>query len=140
MVKKITLFSLAALAVIVAGVWAGNARAAASTRVFELRTYYCYPGKLDALKTRFREHTTKIFEKHGMQNIGYWTFEDEPLKDNTLVYIIAHESRDAAKKNWAEFGADPEWQKVRADSEANGKIVEKVDSKFLDPTDFSKLQ
>jgi hypothetical protein len=140
MFKKVTLLSLAALAVIVAGVCAGNARATGSTRVFEMRTYYCYPGKLDALKTRFRDHTTRIFEKHGMQNIGYWTFEDEPLKDNTLIYIIAHESRDAAKKKWAEFSADPEWQKVRADSEANGKIVEKVDSKFLDPTDFSKIK
>ena len=117
-----------------------NARAADSTRVFELRTYHCYPGKLEALKTRFREHTTKIFEKHGMTNIGYWTFQDEPAKSNTLIYMIAHESREQAKKNWDAFRNDPEWQQVQTASEANGKLVEKVDSQFLDPTDFSPIK
>ena len=114
--------------------------AAETGRVFELRTYHCYPGKLETLKTRFREHTTKIFEKHGMTNVGYWTFQDEPDKSNTLIYMISHESREQAKKNWAEFSADPEWRKVQADSEANGKIVEKVDSQFLEAADFSPLK
>ena len=116
------------------------AGAAETTRVFELRTYHCYPGKLETLKTRFREHTTKIFEKHGMTNVAYWTFQDEPDKSNTLIYVISHESREQAKKNWDEFRTDPEWQKVQKDSEANGKIVEKVDSVFLDAADFSPLK
>ncbi len=115
-------------------------RAAEPTRVFELRTYHCFPGKLDTLKTRFRDHTMTIFKKHGMTNIAYWDFQDEPDKSNTLIYVIAHASREQAKKNWAEFQADPEWKKVQAESETDGKIVERVESKFLDPTDFSPLQ
>jgi hypothetical protein len=114
--------------------------AADSPRVYELRTYHCYPGKLEDLKKRFREHTTAIFERHGMRNVGYWTFEDEPLKANTLIYMISHESREQAKKDWAEFGADPEWKQVQTASEVNGKLVEKVDSVFLDPTDFSPMK
>ncbi len=105
--------------------------------VYELRVYHCYEGKLPDLHRRFREHTMKIFEKHGMKNIGYWTPMDEPQKSNTLVYIIAHPSREAAAANWKAFGADPEWQEVQKASEANGKIVEKVDSTFLTLTDFS---
>ncbi|HVG38479.1 MAG TPA: NIPSNAP family protein [Pyrinomonadaceae bacterium] len=118
--------------------------AAASTqsqsKVFELRTYTTEEGKLDALHARFREHTTKLFEKHGMTNIGYWQPEDAPLSGNTLIYVISHPSREAAKKNWAAFGADPEWQKVKRESEAQGKIVSKVDSVFLDATDYSPLK
>jgi hypothetical protein len=117
-----------------------RAHAAPETRVFELRTYHCAPGKLPDLEKRFREHTMQIFERHGMRNIGYWTFQDDPLKGNALIYMIAHASREQAVKNWKEFGADPEWVKVRTESEANGKIVEKVDSQFLDPTDFSPVK
>lgn len=105
--------------------------------VYELRVYHCYEGKLPDLHRRFREHTMKIFEKHGMKNIGYWTPIDEPQKSNTLYYIIAHPSREAAAENWKAFSADPEWQEVQKASEANGKIVEKVDSTFLTLTDFS---
>ena len=108
-----------------------------STPVYELRVYHTYEGKLDDLLRRFREHTTKLFEKHGMKNVAYWTPTDEPLKGKTLVYILAHPSREAAKANWQAFGDDPEWQSVREKSEANGKIVEKVDSTFLVLTDFS---
>jgi hypothetical protein len=122
------------------GLSSPKAGAQDATRVFELRTYHCYPGRLEALKKRFREHTTTIFEHHGMQNIGYWTFEDQPEKDNTLIYMIAHASREQAVKNWKEFGSDPEWKKVSTESELDGKIVEKVDSKFLDPTDFSPIK
>ncbi len=118
----------------------GDARAAGPARVFELRTYHCYPGKLEDLKKRFREHTMTIFARHGITNVAYWDFQDEPDKSNTLIYLISHESREQAKKNWAEFSADPEWKKVQADSEANGKLVQKVDSVFLDPTDFSPMQ
>ena len=75
-----------------------------------------------------------------MTNIGYWVPQDEPAHSNTLIYVIAHESREAAKKNWAEFGNDPEWQKVRTASEVNGKIVEKVESVYMDATDYSKIK
>lgn len=114
--------------------------ALAQTRVYELRTYTCYEGKLDALKTRFRDHTIAIFKRHGMESVGYWVPQDAERSKNTLIYILVHPSREAAEKNWAEFQADPEWQKVRADSEANGKIVQKVDRVFMTPADFSALQ
>jgi hypothetical protein len=110
------------------------------SRVYELRTYTCYDGKLDALKARFRDHTIDIFKRHGIESIGYWVPEDPEKSKNTLVYIVAHSSRSAADKNWKEFRDDPEWKKVAADSEANGKIVQKVESVFMDPTDFSKLK
>jgi len=112
----------------------------APARVFEIRTYHCFPGRLEALNQRFREHTMKIFEKHGMTNVAYWTFEDSPAKENTLIYVISHASRDQAKKNWEEFRNDPEWKQVAADSEKDGKIVEKVDSVFVDATDYSPMK
>lgn len=105
--------------------------------VYELRIYHCYEGKLPDLMKRFRDHTMKIFEKHGMKNLAYWAPMDEPQKANTLIYILAHPSREAAAANWKAFGADPEWQAVQKASEANGKIVEKVDSTFMTLTDFS---
>jgi hypothetical protein len=108
-----------------------------SDLVYELRVYHCYEGKLPDLLKRFREHTTTIFEKHGMKNVAYWTPMDEPQKSNTLIYILAHPSREAAAANWKAFSADPEWQSVQKASEANGKIVEKVDSTFMTLTDFS---
>jgi NIPSNAP len=108
-----------------------------STLVYELRVYHTYEGKLDDLLTRFREHTTRLFEKHGMKNVAYWTPTDDPLKGKTLVYVIAHPSRDAADANWKAFREDPEWQSVRDKSETNGKLVEKVDSTFMVLTDFS---
>jgi hypothetical protein len=111
--------------------------AAESDVVYELRVYHCYEGKLPDLLKRFREHTTKIFEKHGMKNVAYWSPMDEPQKSNTLIYILAHPSREAAAANWKAFSADPEWQSVQKASEANGKIVEKVDSTFMMLTDFS---
>ena len=109
-------------------------------RVFELRTYTCYEGKLPDLLARFRNHTMQIFEKHGMTNIGYWVPQDSPLSQNTLIYMLAHPSREAAKKNWDAFRNDPEWQKVQKESEANGKIVSKVESVFMDATDFSPIK
>lgn len=132
---------LAAAAVLGYGVMESNpAHAAAKARVFEKRTYTCFDGKLDALNARFRDHTIRIFKKHGMTSIGYWVPADGPEHANTLVYIIAHESREAATKNWAAFRADPEWQKAQKESEANGKIVSKVDSVFMDPTDYSQIK
>ena len=113
---------------------------AASDRVFELRTYTAPPGKLEALKSRFRDHTVTIFNKHGMTSIGYWVPQDAPTSDNTLVYVLAHPSREAAAKAWAEFRADPEWVKAKADSEKDGPLTTKVESVFMTPTDFSALK
>jgi NIPSNAP len=102
-----------------------------SERVYELRTYTTLPGRLPALHKRFAEHTMKLFEKHGMKNEGYWTPTDEKLKETTLIYIISHESLAAAEKSWAAFQADPEWQSVRAASEADGKILAKPPEKVF---------
>ena len=113
---------------------------AAANRVYELRTYTTLEGRLPALEKRFRDHTMAIFEQHGMKNVGYWIPQDGPAHSNTLIYIISHDSREAAKKSWAEFRDDPEWKKVSAASEADGKIVEKVASVYMDPTDYSPLK
>jgi hypothetical protein len=119
---------------------AGVLRAQGDHRVFELRTYTAPEGKLDNLHARFRDHTRRIFEKHGMTSIGYWVPQDAPLHDNTLIYILAHPSREAAKKNWAEFAADPEWKKVSEESQRDGRIVSKVESVFMDPADYSGIK
>jgi NIPSNAP len=111
--------------------------ASSSNPVFELRIYHTYEGKLDDLLSRFRDHTMRIFEKHGMKNIAYWTPTDDPLKGRTLIYVISHASREAATANWNAFKEDPEWISVQSKSEANGKLVEKVDSTFMVLTDFS---
>ena len=112
----------------------------AQNRVYELRTYTCNEGKLEALKTRFRDHTIEIFKRHGMESIGYWVPQDGEKSKTTLIYVLAFPSREAATKSWDAFKNDPEWKKVAADSEANGKIVKSVDSVFMDPADFSKLK
>ena len=105
------------------------------TRCFEMRTYFAAPGKLDDLLARFRNHTVKLFEKHGITNIGYWLPVENT--DNKLVYVIACPSREARDKSFKEFGGDPEWKTVAKESEANGKLVTKVVSHFLSATDFS---
>jgi len=105
--------------------------------VYELRIYHTFEGKLDTLLTRFRDHTMTIFKRHGMKSVAYWTPLDEPLAGKTLIYVIEHSSREAATANWKSFGQDPEWVKVQTASEANGKIVEKVESTFMTLTDFS---
>jgi hypothetical protein len=115
--------------------------ALAQNRVYEMRTYTCNEGKLEALKTRFRDHTIEIFKRHGMESVGYWVPQDPEKSKTTLIYIITHASREAAKANWAAFSADPEWKKVAAASEVNGKILAKPpESIFMDPTDFSMLK
>jgi len=126
-----------------AGFWMGRKTTtvhAAENRVFEIRTYTAPEGKLADLQARFRNHTVDIFNKHNMTSIAYFAPLDEPKKSNTLIYILAFPSRDAAKKSWAEFGADPEWQKVAKESEANGKILTKIESTYAEPTDFSPLK
>ena len=114
--------------------------AMAADRVYELRTYTCFEGKLEALKARFRDHTIEIFKRHGMESVGYWVPQDAERSKTTLIYILVHPSLEAAKKNWAEFNADPEWKKVSAESQINGKIVQKSESVFMDPADFSMLK
>jgi len=120
---------------------ADGSSAAGDRRCFELRTYTAAPGKLDALNARFRDHTCKLFRKHGMQIVGFWTpAEGEAGTGRTLVYLLAHASREAARKSWEAFRNDPDWQKARAESEANGRLVEKVESVFLVATDYSPQQ
>jgi hypothetical protein len=111
--------------------------AAADSVVFELRVYHASEGKLDDLLARFRNHTITIFKRHGIESIAYWIPTDDPLAGKTLFYILRHPSRQAATANWTAFRDDPEWKQVSAASEANGKLVEKVDSTFLKLTDFS---
>jgi hypothetical protein len=135
---------LAGLAAVVAGglmplsLHAQSAPAApAGGRVFEMRTYYCHPGRLDALNKRFRDHTVRLFKKHGMENIGYWVPTDKP---DVLVYVLAYPSREAATKAWAGFRADPEWTAARTASEADGPIVQKVDSVYMTAVDYSAIK
>ena len=109
-------------------------------RIFEMRTYTALPGRLDALNARFRDHTTRIFEKHGMTNVGYWTPQEAPLAENTLVYILAHDSREAGQASWDAFRADPEWAQVAEESQRDGRIVESVDVLWLEATDYSKIK
>ena len=128
----ITLFALTIAAARPAA--ADDAKPAAKAKVYELRTYTTHPGKLEALHARFRDHTMKIFARHGMTNVMYWT--PEGSKD-TLVYLLAHESREAADASWAAFRKDPEWQKAYAASKVDGPLVKKVERKYLVPTVFS---
>jgi hypothetical protein len=123
------------------GVAPASPSVAKDSRCFELRTYHAAPGKLEALNARFRDHTCALFKKHGMEMVGFWIPTDpDKGADNTLVYMLAHKSREDAKRSWVAFSNDPEWQKARADSEVNGKLVEKVESVFLSATDYSPLK
>jgi hypothetical protein len=140
-VKRRTLLqALPAATLLPASLWAASQQdtaAPASTGVYELRVYHAAAGKLADLLTRFREHTIKLFDQHGMKSVAYWTPLDEPDKSNTLIYILYHPSREAAAANWKSFQDDPEWKRVHEKSEVNGKLVDKVDSTFLALTDFS---
>jgi NIPSNAP len=108
-----------------------------STVVYELRIYHVLPGKMDALVGRFRDHTMKLFANHGMKSLAYWSAMDEPAKSSTFIYILEHPNREAAEANWKAFRDDPEWKSVKAKTEENGQLVEKVDSTFMTLTDFS---
>jgi hypothetical protein len=111
-----------------------------AAHVYELRTYTAVEGKLDAINARFRDHTRQIFERHNMKSVGYWTPTEGPLAGKTLIYILEHPSREEATRNWAAFRADPEWIKVKAESEASGPIVAKTESVFMTPTDYSSIR
>ena len=106
-------------------------------RVFEMRTYYCHPGRLEALNKRFREHTNRLFVKHGMELVGYWMPIDKP---DVLVYVLAYPSRDAATKSWAGFIGDADWKAAKSASETDGPIVLKVESVYMSPTDYSPIK
>jgi hypothetical protein len=131
------------VAVFVAGLALGHLFDADSTvsaqghQVFELRTYTTNEGKLPSLLARFNDHTMKIFENHGMTNIGYFVPQDAPLLDNTLIYVLAHDSRDAAMKSWSDFGDDPEWARVAS---VDTELVAHVERVFMEATDFSPMK
>ncbi len=136
LVFAVTVFSMFA-----AGTNTTSPSIAPDSRCFELRTYYVAPGKLEALNARFRDHTCALFKKHGMEIVGFWIPTDkEQGAENKLVYILAHKSREAAKQSWKDFQSDPEWQKVRTESETNGKLTEKIESVFMTATDYSPLK
>lgn len=109
-------------------------------RVFEMRTYYANEGKMDALHARFRDHTCKLFEKHGMTLVGFWSPTDEAKAKEMMVYILAFPSELDAKKSWQAFVNDPEWKAAKAASEKNGGLVKKVESVFLKGTDYSAIK
>ena len=139
MTRRQLLDSLSSLPLLSAALLANSQRADAkqSATVYELRIYHAAPGKLGDLLARFRDHTTKLFQKHGMKNVAYWTPLDEPDRGNLLIYILQHPSREAATANWKSFQDDPEWKRVKEESEANGNLAEKIDSTFMALTDFS---
>ncbi len=109
-------------------------------RFFEMRTYHAAPGKMPALHARFREHTIKLFEKHGMTVMGFWSPADPDEADKTLVYLLAYPSREAREASWKAFQEDPDWKAAKAASERDGKLVDRVESVYLNPTDYSPLQ
>ena len=110
-------------------------------RVYELRTYHANDGKIESLHNRFRNHTNYLFVKHGMTLIGYWTpTDDKDGAGKTLVYLLAHDSRDAAKASWTAFGGDPAWRAAYADSIKDGRLVGKIDSVFMAATDYSPVR
>jgi len=124
------------LAAFAAGLSVGQEKKG-NTRLYELRTYTTLPGRLPSLHKRFAEHTIKLFEKHGMKNEMYWVPTDPAKKDNTLIYIVSHDSQEAADKSWAAFRVDPDWQSAQKASEADGKIVEKVERVYMTLTNYS---
>jgi hypothetical protein len=118
----------------------GTAANAQGSKVFELRTYTAPEGKLPNLLARFSDHTLRIFEKHGMVNVGYWVPQDTPASANTLIYILSHDSRAAAERSWAAFREDAEWQRIAEESQVDGRIVSSVESVFMNAADFSPMQ
>ncbi len=133
---RATFFSLLSLFLLASSV--GSLRAesrAVESRYFELRTYYTHEGKLDELHARFRDHTCRLFAKHGMENLGYWTPKDQP---DTLIYLLGFADKESCEQSWKDFIADEEWKKVYAASTQNGKLVAKIENVFLEMTDYSK--
>jgi len=111
-----------------------------SDHVYELRMYHVHEGKMEALKARFRDHTDALFKRHNMNSVGFWQPQDAPSSRNLFIYILEHPSRADAEKNWAAFQVDPQWKKVKAESEANGALFDHIDHYFMDPTSFSAMK
>jgi hypothetical protein len=137
---SIALVSFAAGSLLTARLMHMSQVRADSNRVFELRIYHTVPGKASALQAEFREKVSKLFAKHDLQAVGYWAPVDAPASDNTFIYILAHPSRDEAKKHWGAFQADPAFQEMIKSQQGDAKLVEKVDSTYMEPTDFSPLK
>jgi hypothetical protein len=131
--------TVAAAALGIAGLAAATT-SKAENRIFEMRTYITNPGKMPNLHARFRDHTCKMFEKHGMTNIGYWSPTTGDNAENTMVYILAYPSKEAREKSWKDFVADPDWIKAKAESEKDGVLVSKVISVFMTGTDYSAIK
>jgi NIPSNAP len=143
MKRRLTLVIIAGLAYVgLAGTAERQAHGGkkVDTRVFELRTYYAHPGKMEALHARFRDHTNKLFVKHGMTLIGYWNPIDPKQAEQKLIYILAYPSKEAADKSWAGFRSDPDWKAAQTKSEEKGPLVAKVESVFMSPTDYSPIK
>jgi hypothetical protein len=139
----LSLVAFAAMAAMIVGLGKpslAEEKEKARERFFEMRTYIANDGKLDALHARFRDHTNKLFVKHGMELIGYWVPTDEKESKNTLVYILAYPSKEARDKSWKDFVADPAWIKAKDESHKDGVIVKNVISKFMTPTDYSPIK
>jgi len=135
--------AVAVVAAVGLALWAGDrpgTKKQKETRVFELRTYYAAPGKMEALHKRFREHTNKLFEKHGMTIVGFWSPIDKKQAEEKLIYLLAFPSKAAADKSWAAFRDDADWLRVKAASERDGKLVDRVESVFMNPTDYSPMK
>jgi hypothetical protein len=132
--------SLLCASTLLPGVRATAADTPPADKVYELRVYHANPGKLEALHARFRDHTCKLFQKHGIELVGFWTPTQGEEAKNTLYYIIAFPDAEAQKKAWQAFRDDPDWKKAKADSEKEGVLVNKVDSTNLKATDYSPLR
>lgn len=141
-VNKLIKTSAISLVSLVIGVGAGVffSSSAQNEKVFELRTYTATPGNLDNLHARFRNHTTRIFRKHGMEVVGYWSPTSEEEREDTLVYLLAHDSQDAANASWQAFIGDPEWSEVAEESNRNGQILGGIERKYMVATDYSPMK
>jgi hypothetical protein len=141
MFKTLVLAAVVAVGSLMIGSPARAAREAKAERFFEMRKYTAAEGKLDALNARFRDHTNALFRKHGMEIVGFWVpTEEKQGAKNTLIYILAYPSKEAREASWKAFNADPEWQAARKESEKNGKLVDKVESVYMKPTDYSPMK
>ncbi len=141
-VKKIVKTSAISLVSLIIGLGAGIffSTSAQDEKVFELRTYKATPGNLDNLHARFRDHTTRIFRKHGMEVIGYWSPTSEEEREDTLVYLLGHDNQAAAYQAWQDFIADPEWARVAEESNRNGQILGGIERKYMVATDYSPMR
>ena len=141
MEKFLKILSISSISLIV-GLGAGifYSTSAQNQKVFELRTYQATPGNLGNLHARFRDHTIRIFRKHGMEMVGFWSPTSEEERDDILVYLLAHDSQDAADASWQAFGSDPEWASVAEESNKNGQILAGVERKYMVATDYSPMK